>query len=443
MLWGRMHRPSSERLPIARGVSSRLRSKIPPQPDTVEQAIDQARSTGGPRGYGKHLLAALLAVAGMVATGCGDPSRTSDADRRPEPSADTVSLSEVSRMAELSGGQDPLYDIRDVLILTDDLVVASHRGQRRLVFFDSSGRVVRRSARSGEGPGEFSSPPYLFDAGGAFLAWTYGKPRRPAVFDEDGEFLSEIRLSFEGPHRVVGWLEGSGPVTVSLSPGAADSGTRLVVWQEDGAAPVDVLGPPDYPSGSYTSRRVTGGRTVPVVFTGWTGECVPDLYSTTVRTEMVVVDGGRAEVVVHGLDGRERVVYRSEARTPVDDALRASLRARLAERGAFPESRDSIEVLLDRVGLPGGSVPKWSGVVADPTGRLWLRRADCSGVAAARDARSSQWDIVSLEEGELLGTVAVPAHYRVRAARGTRLVVSRTDSLGIEYLELHRVPSFH
>jgi hypothetical protein len=94
----------------------------------------------------------------------------------------------------------------------------------------------------------------------------------------------------------------------------------------------------------------------------------------------------------------------------------------------------TIESDLQRLLPIGASLPAWTTMIADPSGRLWLRVEECS----ATPDETQHYDVVSVE-GELEGRVSVPSSLRLLAVRGDLALIVRRDELEVEHLELYEI----
>src|SRR5690606_29883698 len=99
-----------------------------------------------------------------------------------------------------------------------------------------------------------------------------------------------------------------------------------------------------------------------------------------------------------------------------------------------PAPPDAVEAMLERIGEVGSPIPsKWSEVLPDPIGRLWLRVVDC----AARP-ELQEWQVIDTA-GAPVATALVPSALDVLAVHGSRLLARRRDELDVEHVELYRI----
>jgi len=92
----------------------------------------------------------------------------------------------------------------------------------------------------------------------------------------------------------------------------------------------------------------------------------------------------------------------------------------------FPtEPLDSALALVGEIGEP---LAVWDRLRADPSGRIWLRHADCRPSPEVR-----RWSVVDLD-GDDVGSVDVPSKLRLLAVRGRRVVATCWDDLDVEHL---------
>jgi hypothetical protein len=95
---------------------------------------------------------------------------------------------------------------------------------------------------------------------------------------------------------------------------------------------------------------------------------------------------------------------------------------------------DSTRPAAEQIGGVGDPLPSaWMQIVPDPTGRLWLRVAECF-----RHPDPRVWEIIDTS-GTLVARVEIPRSSRLIAVRGDRALIVRSDSLGVEHVESFRV----
>lgn len=96
-------------------------------------------------------------------------------------------------------GQPPdsshlVWDIRDVVLLSDGRVAMLSRGEKKVLVFESSGVFFTSIGRVGRGPGEFSNPEHLqVLPGDTLVVWDF-MLGPVAYFDPSGELLRDWRI---------------------------------------------------------------------------------------------------------------------------------------------------------------------------------------------------------------------------------------------------------
>jgi hypothetical protein len=148
------------------------------------------------------------------------------------------------------------------------------------------------------------------------------------------------------------------------------------------------------------------------------------------------MDAVNGVIQAQDIGGVSRTVYRADSRVKATAELHQSLQNELVARpiGSSSIPVDTIANAIERY-LPVGSLlPTWTSMIADPTGRLWLRSQTCTGVPIG----SEEYEVISLD-GKYLGTISVSDSRRVLAVRGNRVLVTWSDELGIERVGLYRL----
>jgi hypothetical protein len=163
--------------------------------------------------------------------------------------------------------------------------------------------------------------------------------------------------------------------------------------------------------------------------------CVGTTHEVIVGSTIYAMDPLNGAVVARSLEGDNRVVFTAGERVQITEGLHDALRRDLPAQSIMSGApADTIESALQRLLPIGASLPTWTTMIADPSGRLWLRVEECS----ATPDEGQHYDVVSVE-GELEGRVSVPSSSRLLAVRGNLALIVRRDELEVEHLELYEI----
>lgn len=149
------------------------------------------------------------------------------------------------RVGSMDGDPAYLFDeVSDATFVSEERIAVLDRNSQQVRLFDSSGRLLRRLGRKGEGPGEFRDPIELEGLGSDSLAvWDWGL-NRITVFPIEGGDPRTIRLDppIVNPTRVFGILQDAGSYVVGAhdfqpvgyGPGEGDQDLQLLLYSSDG-----------------------------------------------------------------------------------------------------------------------------------------------------------------------------------------------------------------
>ncbi len=150
-------------------------------------------------------------------------------------------------------------------------------------------------------------------------------------------------------------------------------------------------------------------------------------WGTSDRYEIAFYDG-RGEL--------RRILRRPVEPRPVTDALVEEYRAAFLEsvreregEGALPRYRRSLEETTY-----GNNVPLFRTSFVDGNRRLWVSEWSMP----YRNDPPRRWSVFA-EDGIWLGDVEAPADVSLRDARNDVVLGIRTDELGVQYVQLHRL----
>ena len=299
--------------------------------------------------------------------------------------------------------------------------------------FRPDGRTVGTIGRPGEGPGELGR--FTFSAlvrGDTLLVVDWGQGRL-SRFGTDGAFLASERLPTTGAARSW-WAAGpDGPLFRSLERYTDDEGRwqgRDVLLRYRGEGTADTVLAFDYPQSDIGLR---GAPNVPLVINtpSWT-----------------VLDDGRVawltledpRIRIHAPDGRlvrtvGSDVWTARAPTAAENrALEEKLGEKLEMLGGSRDAASQIPVEHPE------RLPAITAVQAGPDSTLWVQRMgaveDVHPMAVnSPDPPSgwggTTWDVLD-REGRWMGSVELPAGFRLFRTRGDRLYGVRRGELDVE-----------
>ena len=318
--------------------------------------------------------------------------------------------------------------------------VATDRAGRLLVgdrqayaisVFDTSGRLVRRIGRRGQGPGEFSQIMGLrIDAEGRL--WVAdGSNDRYTVFDSAGSVLKTYRRTVGGSSAEwQGWFDNRGRLLEpSRVSGRPSTFVRHVV---DSASLIarDSFPLPAVTQQYYTIRFEAGASmNMPVPFAPST------TWRFDGREGFWVGISDRYRLVHLSFAGDTlRIIERAIEALPINPAERSAAEERLAVR-AHPRFGAAVSPPLDPSLIPA-TKPFFSTFFLDDTGHIWVARMP----ASPEDARTgTQFDILDPSGvflGSLrLGILPVPAP----VIQESRIAGVARDSLGTQSAVLYRL----
>jgi hypothetical protein len=230
--------------------------------------------------------------------------RTMTVDMRITPAADDTSLfSEVGEIDVDAANRVWLFDYQS----------------NRLFIFDSTGKLVRRIGRQGQGPGEFASGSGLVTLPDTGAAIWDARNARISFFTSTGDFRTSwpVPSGFFTSNGL--YIDSSGSLYLRRPVSAPREGEILgrmgLVRLKDGGAFGDSLVPVDLPverdtyiavSADGNSRSSTSFRHAPNYYWDWH----PAGY-------FVAGHGGRYELVLERRDARPIVIRRTPAPVPL------------------------------------------------------------------------------------------------------------------------------
>jgi hypothetical protein len=321
--------------------------------------------------------------------------------------------------------------VRTALRLGDGRIVVANAGSQQIRWYDARGRHMASAGREGGGPGEFRGLNTLRRLpGDSVLAYDL-MAFRLSWFDPGGRFVRSMPLQpvDQVPPRFVDrFADGSLLLSSSVRTmgNSTQSGIRrdTLLWLRAGAdgVPVDSL-PVTAGAESSFQFMMEGGQI----------QSMNILNLPFMRNVHTAASGNRYwqgttdayEIVLRRADGTpERIVRRGMEPMPVRGAWLDSLRrVQVAEHG--PEAGKS----LDQVQIPE-RLPAFERLLVDDGGNLWVQRTPMPGIVPP------EWDVFDAE-GQMLGTVTMPAGFRATHIGADFVLGVWTDEDGVEYVRTY------
>jgi hypothetical protein len=326
------------------------------------------------------------------------------------------------------GGTVEEFDqVAATLRLSDGRIVVANAGSGELRFYDSSGRRLASAGRRGSGPGEYQGITSVERLEGDSLLVYDRRARRLSWHDRNGRFVKSVQVDagIEGFPEYVGRLSG-GALLMTRRRDARVSPPQGLV--RDSVALLRV----EPGSSRADSIASLAGEEQAVLVQGTTINRIslPYMRRTRVRT------GGSGFWVGttddYALEWRrgdgtvEMIVRREHRPEPVGGAYMDSLRA--VQRRAYGEEAGRA---LDQ--FPAGdALPAFGELLVDDARNLWVERFPWPGQDRSR------WDVFG-SDGRLVGSVAMPARFRLmQPGRDFVLGVWRDES-DVEHVRMHRL----
>jgi len=316
-------------------------------------------------------------------------------------------------------------------------IVVANGGQLELLFYDTSGSLVRRVGRRGGGPGEFESLEWLARFGTDSILALDVQNQRVSYFDAEGNFgrsvrlVSNVRIPFP---RAVGFfgdgsmlatrglyqLGGDPPIRVERTPEplfriSPDGETAAEVGVFPGTERVMV---PTGPGGRFEQRRRPFGRETAFVAAG---------------DRFYAADNDRYEIRAYSPTGRLlQIIRKQSTQPPITDAEVRAFEDSILRVSTGPD-RHQLLILFDRLPPHPETYPAFAAELhVDADLHLWVRESTPVGT------QESMWSIFS-SEGQLLGNVRLPKQVRLLDVGIDYLLVLRRDAFDVEYVELYRL----
>jgi hypothetical protein len=336
------------------------------------------------------------------------------------------------------GEDDDLVAVADVDLDSRGRVLALDIVARQVRIFDADGEFAGTIGRSGEGPGEFSRflTSLMVVSGDTVIVPDWAQAR-VSLFAPGGGFARQMsalpRVETQGWKRMAdgGFLLRG----VTIGRDAENLYTTYDALYRTNAdlTVIDTLIEFDYP------RSNLGGNGPPIA---------PLIVNAAFWTRL---DDGRiawssldrAHVMIHDASGSPIGILRHAAwtREPLTETHRSILKERFREKfrlmGASPDVVDNIDLRYEE------TLPALAALQAGPDETLWVQRM---GDVAAIDPMvintndrtdgmgGRSWDV--FDAGlRYLGSVELPARFRILRFRGDTIWGVRKDEFDVELVE--------
>jgi hypothetical protein len=381
----------------------------------------------------------------MLSMGSCESAPSSDLGDEGPGTSDAAAVAALWRLADApefsvseSSAPAPVFQIfraSSGLITEDGQLVVANTGSGNLIYLDQTGSVLRVVGNEGEGPGEFLALRDLFLAADGQRIWAWDSRRwRASLFSGSGEYQTAISLAATRMEVPRGFIADGRVISTELraSPMSVGDPRRYRLRDADGELVREILGPPEPPARSivFDAAEVQAGRLGSMRISVSAG-CIGGVEEVVVGSELFTVDTGAGVVRAFDEVGKAREVYRAHTRTPITEPVRAALRTWIMGV-RIPPPGDTLENFFHRMGEVGDPLPAWQGVMPDPSGRLWLELPRCHTTGPA------SFQIID-SQGRDIATIDVAANLRLLAVRDDRVLVGRSDEVGLEYIELYRI----
>lgn len=314
-----------------------------------------------------------------------------------------------------------LAEISEGELWSDGAILADLQTQE-LRGYGPDGDLRWSAAGRGEGPGDFQAVQGVrLDDDGRIHA-TDALLRKVVVFDTTGAFIESRALDPQATFLIgagAPMRSGAVPVAVNVSvprrpqPGAqvltvpfeyrlVSADSSYTVAEFDGDETYGILDGQQYSGGSLPF----GARTI-----------------STGGSEIAAFGNGRSVIHVVNEQGRAAPISSPFDRLPVSDSV----------RNVFVDTQDDperAEEVLSLVPLPDSAI-SYDRLTIDARDRIWVRRY---GVTA----EPKRWDVLA-PDGEVLGTMYLPADSDVLDARGDRVLLRRRTALAVPFVEVYEL----
>ena len=350
------------------------------------------------------------------------------------PTGEAVQLSETPRLELVSSDSDAetlLYQVTGVAVTPDGRVVVANRGDGSIRLYDSAGEIVWRSGRQGEGPGEFRDLRGVVIRNGEL--WAYQSLPHPIhVFSMAGEYQRSVPTpSWSGP-----WLLGllsDGAIVATDRP--TGSSERPVFSQ---MAPIVIFRDGDVDTLAILPANQTVNTSLGPEWQG----LGPSLAGAASEEHVYAGFGATWDIGVWDRSGQMvRRIQRDGVPVPITSSHRQAYSRSLVEQGeGDPRLEEAYRQLAEDMVYPN-SFPAFERLLVDGSKRLWVQRPQVEPPwTEAIDynpvrPHPSDWDLFD-GDGVWLGTVTVPARFRLMDVGADYLAGVAKDDLDVEKVQV-------
>lgn len=314
-----------------------------------------------------------------------------------------------------------------VTVVAADAYITAADGQAAsLAMFDRTGSLIRRSGRSGRGPGEFASIGALFPYRGDSVVAHDGMMQRLTVAPVAGGEARAVALPPGPGKNLLGVIDDS--LFVMSAPGRRPLVHSQGLYRDSVAVlAVSPTGHGIDSIGHFADRFHAAGPENPFVFLS------PSARFATSGTRLCYADSMHPRVECLDRRSSERTVLTwPQPRQPVTDELRQRYLAYYLEH-APPFPRDQLRERLKAVvwldTLPAIGYP----LLMESDGTVWVPEYQLPSAWAPKT-----WRVLSAH-GELLARILTPPEFQLTSVDGNVLWGVWTDSLDVTTIRSYSV----
>ena len=350
------------------------------------------------------------------------------------------------QIGAMDGEPAYLFDrIAGALTLSDGRIVVADMGASELRFFDPAGQHLMSAGSKGEGPGEFRQIMGLHSLPDDGIA-VYDLLERLHMYTSDGTHRDVIATGSMP-------LPSVDPITFQLNPPA---GIRVVGWLEDGtfigceASRLELSDERLFETADTLTLAFSRFRPDGAVLKHLVDLSGPAYHPHPMNLILPAVFGATTYTATDGRSLITGISEQGEVRWyDPQGRLERVARLTLPER---PVTEDMIEEYVERSSATlredvargrtfADTLPRFSKLVSDRTGNVWLRHYEVSHGATTAHYRPtydapSTWSIVG-PDGRWLGDVTTPAGFAVFEIGQDHVLGMYRDEFDVEYVRAY------
>jgi hypothetical protein len=315
--------------------------------------------------------------------------------------------------------ESSFYRIAGASRLSDERLVVLNGGTMEIRYFNPSGQFLLQSGGRGMGPGEFQRFSNLQVLPSDSVLVYDARQSRVSVYDAVGTLAYVTRLNGP-PDLSPGDLVGRFPdrsfamryvaTRFSTAKETVYRDMDLILRQSPGGELLDTIAV--YPGAELAAINRGGGQT----------QIMPPPFARR-RLYVMTPEG----LVSGSNDGFEFITQ------DVQGDLRKIDRLLCEPEPVSAEDREAIPPdMYPNITFPS-TKPTFDRILGDPLGGYWIER-----YRLPADGRESQWEVID-KEGAWVTTVMVPGDLQVTQIGRDFMLGTARDSMGIEYVRLHRL----